>query len=351
MTPRLKTYTYLSRKLQGFSDDQVYALLLTAVSTHTGIGGAASAINVGRDKIFAKTIPLTDPERRHENIGSTANIFELPLFYQYRLGSTGFGAWRELKAHQITTEWVLADKCSSFPLLYNWRVIHRPNAEADDADKAKQLDEDAQYWDNNPRIRERLTAINSASAELVLFLEYFPSTLSVWLESQLKCGGETADKAVLAVDDELRKICTTMEKHSFSHFDTHFNNTMCDGSLYLGDFGLALSSDFDLADSEIEFLKNHRSYDRSVCILSLVQCLIRSAFGPDNWKSNLRQFVVNAKTRKQISSGLITATIEKYAPIALAMSDFYDDLDKVSKEISYPAAKFERLLSELNCEF
>jgi len=42
--------------------------------------------------VFVKRIPLTHLERRPEHAGSTANLFGLPVCYQYGVGSTGFGA-------------------------------------------------------------------------------------------------------------------------------------------------------------------------------------------------------------------------------------------------------------------
>ncbi len=56
--------------------------------------------------IFVKQIPLTDLEKQPENFRSTANIFKLPLSYQYGIGSAGFGAWRELATHIMTTKFL-----------------------------------------------------------------------------------------------------------------------------------------------------------------------------------------------------------------------------------------------------
>lgn len=41
--------------------------------------------------MFVKRVPLTDLERRPENVRSTANLFELPLFCHYGIGGPGFG--------------------------------------------------------------------------------------------------------------------------------------------------------------------------------------------------------------------------------------------------------------------
>ena len=53
-------------------------------------------------------LPLTDLELQPAHRHSTANLFGLPPYYHYRIGSCGFGSWRELEAHRMTTEWVWA---------------------------------------------------------------------------------------------------------------------------------------------------------------------------------------------------------------------------------------------------
>ena len=62
---------------------------------HTGIGGQSVLLIIHGSPIFVKKVPLTDLERQPENVMSTANLFNLPLFYQYGVGSAGFCSWRE----------------------------------------------------------------------------------------------------------------------------------------------------------------------------------------------------------------------------------------------------------------
>ena len=86
-----------------------------------GIGGRTTRLDVGGVPVLVKRIPLTDPERRPEHTGSTANLFGLPAFYRYGVGSTGFGARRELATHRTTTAWVRTGVSPRFPLLHHWR--------------------------------------------------------------------------------------------------------------------------------------------------------------------------------------------------------------------------------------
>jgi len=59
-----------------------------------GVGGDSVVIDVEGVPVFAKRIPLTD--RELANPGSTANLFDVPVYCQYGVVSPGFSAWREL---------------------------------------------------------------------------------------------------------------------------------------------------------------------------------------------------------------------------------------------------------------
>lgn len=97
-----------------------------ATSTGAGIGGTTALLTVDDVPVFVKEGAATDLERRPEHIGSTANLFQLPAYYQYGIGSTGFGACREVAVQAMTTDWVLADRFQGFPILYHWRVLPQP---------------------------------------------------------------------------------------------------------------------------------------------------------------------------------------------------------------------------------
>src|SRR5690606_17821321 len=96
-----------------------------ASGSRSSIGGTSTDLRIGEQRVFAKRVPLTARELRPENLKSTANIFDLPLYYQYGIGSTGFSAWREHAAHAMTTDWVLSGETPSFPLLYHSRILPR----------------------------------------------------------------------------------------------------------------------------------------------------------------------------------------------------------------------------------
>ena len=99
-----------------------------APQVRPGIGGTSATVEAGGVRVFVKQVPVTERELRPGNVRSTANLFDLPGFYQYGLGSAGFGPWRELAAHIMTTNWVLSDEHRAFALLYHWRLLPGPAA-------------------------------------------------------------------------------------------------------------------------------------------------------------------------------------------------------------------------------
>ncbi|GAA3201309.1 hypothetical protein [Nonomuraea roseoviolacea] len=126
MDTRLAAHRDVSTVMARYDDRHLAELLeREAVPLGTGIGGASARLEVGGIPVFVKRVPLTEPELRHPH--STADLFGLPPFCQYGIGSPGFGAWRELAAHTMTTQWVLTGRFPGFPLLYHWRVL--PDAE------------------------------------------------------------------------------------------------------------------------------------------------------------------------------------------------------------------------------
>lgn len=339
---RRKCYGKISTKLACLSDEHLLALLAKAKPMHEGIGGASALMTVEGAQIFIKKIPLTDIELLPSNIRSTANVFELPLYYQYGVGSAGFGAWRELAIHIMTTNWVITGECDNFPILYHWRIL--PNDGNDlNINYWGDIEKYSQYWENSIAIRKRVEAINQASSHITLFLEYVPQNLHEWLQAQIR--GNTAESAIQFVEQELTNTNTFMNSHGLMHFDAHFANILTDGELlYFSDFGLALSSQFELTQSESDFLKVHHNYDKSCAAVNFLHCIITTLFGKEQWEAQLRQCVENKPNKLSPS---INSIIKKYGPTALVMDEFFQKLQKESKLTPYPTERIEKLLKEV----
>jgi hypothetical protein len=247
--------------------------------------------------VFVKRVPLTDLERRPEFEGSTANIFGLPTFTHYGLGSAGGGVWRELAAHTMTTDWVLTGAHDSFPLLYHWRVLPAPPKPAPTPEKQAQLDRMVEFWHGSEAVRQRLEAIAAATADLVLFIEYVPHNLHDGLAERFATGDDIAIREACELAERgLADAVAFLGANGLLHFDAHGRNVLTDGRrVYLTDFGLATSTRFDLSVEERAFVALNRRHDRGHAITRRGQLAgaragrHRGVEGPDRVRPPVRQ--------------------------------------------------------------
>jgi len=270
LAERQADYTKVSKKIEELGSDGLADLLREATQVHSGIGGTAVKLEIEGVPVFAKQIALSDLEMANQ--GSTANLFNLPTYYQYGVGSAGFGAWRELESHKMTTDWVLKDECPNFPLMYGHAVIPREKPEPMNGEM---LEEMTRYWGGSEAVKERLKAIDGASNSCVVFLEAvgrpngLNPRLDYYIHPQASEGDATKPNMVM-VEKELKATCAFMESKGMIHFDAHHGNILTDGDrLYFADFGLATSLDFDLSAEEREFFEKNRGYDRSLATSGL----------------------------------------------------------------------------------
>lgn len=337
---RVDRHRAVSGRLSALDDGALTALLGEAVPAGTGIGGATARLTVEGVPVFVKRVPLTDLERRPEHIGATRNLFELPMFYQYGIGSTGFGTWREVTVHRRASEWVLTGRYPGFPILYHWRMLPLPAAAPM---TPAEVDHWVAWWAGSPRIRDRLTAISASSASVVLFLEHLPYPVDRWLTDQAAGGDQRAESAYRLVDRELRAGVAFLSAHGMLHFDAHFQNLLTDGQrIYFADFGLSLCPWFDLTAAEHAFLRQHRNYDRCYTVTHLTHRLLSDHLDV-GWPDR------RAYLRANIGGGYrdlppgIARIVAEHAPIAIAMGDFFVELER-DKAAPYPAAELDRAL-------
>jgi hypothetical protein len=317
----------LSNTLARLTDEELVAVVAKAPLLHAGVGGRSVLLTIDSTPIFVKQIPLTDLERRPEHVRSTANIFDIPLSCHCGLGGPGFSAWRELAANVIANGWVLSGACANFPLLYHWRVLR--------SDQRQELDGDVDFWIESAAVRARLDAIKDASAHLVLFCEYLPKNLLDWLTEQLAASQEAAETGIAFVDAHLAPTLDFMNAHGLIHFDAHFENIVTDGQRFcISDFGLALSSEFELTEDEVAFLARHRGYDRGRAAVGYAHCLSTAFFGKERWKENLHTFV---KTAQPSVPPPVAEAIQQQAPLALRFLEFSRQLREENKQTPYPA--------------
>ncbi|WP_405017164.1 protein kinase family protein [Kitasatospora sp. NBC_00070] len=319
-TARLAAHHRVADRLAGLGDHQLAGLLDAAAPLGTGIGGVTSLLEVEGAQVFVKRVPLTALEQRPEHLHSTANLFDLPGYYQYGVGSAGFGAWRELAVHELTTGWVLDGSRPDFPLLHHARVLPAdpPPAEAL-VGFLGGLDGAVAYWGGSPAVRARLTGLLGAEAAVVLFLEYVPHTLGSWLAGQ--------DAAAYPwVAQRLADTTAFLRDRGLIHFDAHFRNVLTDGHLlYLTDFGLALGETFELSRTEREFLDRHRGYDAAYTVAHLLNHHLPEGLAAA-WADGRRP----AGTAPELA-----ALLDRHAGTAVRMRGFLDGL-RADKSTRYP---------------
>ncbi|MER6417881.1 protein kinase family protein [Streptomyces sp. NPDC001137] len=335
---RRAAHTDLATSLALLSDRELTDLLDSGTPAGVGIGGRYRLVEVDGRRVFVKRVPLTDVELRPENARSTANLFELPAFCHYGTGrSPGFGAWRELAVHAMTTNWVLSDRFTGFPLMHHWRVL--PDTVQPLPEELADVEGTVAYCGGSPQVRERLEALRTASASLTLFLEYFPYTLHDWLDTQVRT--DDSDRICARVDGWLGALTGFLREGQLLHFDVHFQNVLTDGKeFFLADYGLAFSSRFRLSRQERAFFERHRDYDLVYSRAHLVNWLVTALYGYDRQE---REAFVRACAIGAHADGVpeaAAAIIERDATLTAVVNGFLGRLRTESRLTPYP---FEEL--------
>jgi hypothetical protein len=336
---RLAAYSAVSTSLALPSDRALVQILDAAAPLGSGIGGKSALLEVAGMPVFVKRVPLTDLERRPENVRSTANLFELPLFCHYGIGGPGFGAWRELAVHAMTTNWVLAGDYAGFPLMYHWRVVPDSTPLPEELSDVEGV---VDYWGGGSQVRRRIEELRDSSASIALFLEYIPQNVHQWLGEQIDARGPAADRACAMVERNLEAGISFMNARGLLHFDAHFQNILTDGqSLYFADYGLAISSRFELSKDESAFFERHQSYDRCYTAMYTSQWLVTALFGSGREEREAR---LRAYAQGEVPTGVpetgvpdtAAAILARDAPTAVVMTDFFNTLQHESRQAPYP---------------
>lgn len=328
---RRARHARLSAFLVSCSETELVALVDTGRAGEVGVGGGSTVLDVDGVPVFVKRIPLTDKE--FANPGSTANLFDLPVFCQYGVASPGFNAWRELTANMIVTDAVLAGETQSFPLLYHWRVLPgRPPVAAEHAD----IDTAVAALGGHPQVRARYEALATASRSLVLFCEYIPYPVQEWLRE------DPAGKAV-TVERQFSHIVRFLRSRELLHMDGHFGNLRTDGErIYLSDFGLATSPRFDLSPAERDFVQRNATHDAGYAAMRLVDWLVTAVCGvpvPASGGPIARNQYVRQCAAGHIPDDVppvVAAILTRHAATAAKMNNFYWALFDGDMRAEYP---------------
>jgi hypothetical protein len=326
-------HRWLSAFLAALGDSELAALVASGRPVGVGVGGDSAVLDVDGVPVFAKRIPLTD--RELADPGSTANLFELPVYCQYGVVSPGFNAWRELAANTVVTEAVLAGGTQSFPVLHHWRVLPgRPPVAAEHAD----TDAVVAALGGSLAVRARLEALAAATCSLVLFCEYLPTPLVDWLRD------DPAAKAP-SVERQFAHIVRFLRGRQLLHMDGHLGNMRTDGEqIYLTDFGLATSPRFDLSAAERDFAERHATHDEAYAAMRLVNWLVTDVCGvpvpPNGIPLTRNEYVVRCASGHLPDDvpPAVAAILARHAPTAAKMNAFYWKLFDGDLHAEYPGS-------------
>jgi tRNA A-37 threonylcarbamoyl transferase component Bud32 len=357
---RRKRYFKLSSQIAQLDNAQLRSLFDDHESS---LGwGLTHTIVLGQSRLFVKRIPVTTIE--YDNLFSTKNLYHLPTYFNYGLGSAGLGVaglgvFRELVTHIKTTQWVLEEAITTFPLMYHYRIMPY-SGQCIDVDRER-LKGFVEYWGNSANVGNYMVDRASASHELVLFLEHIPYVLETWLR-------ENPNKLQKALND-LRMTITFLRTKGIIHFDVHFRNVLTDGEqIYLTDFGLALDRSFALTKEELFFFEENTFYDYGEVLRNLGH-LIRSSYNScseNDQRRMMEKYSIEAGLQPyELGTRLLNnieqihadggmklddfyvASIVKYRSIILLMRDFYAEIwGNNLKDTKLPHAKLRLLLKE-----
>lgn len=353
---RRQKYFQLSSQLVQIDNAQLASLLDNSEPLTSW--GRNQTIEIGDQKVFVKRIPMTDIEQA--NMFSTTNLYDLPTYYNYGIGSVGSGVFRELVAHVKTTNWVLNGEIANFPLLYHYRFMPRVGAQAEvDMEKHQRY---VEYWGGSKNIGRYMLDRANASVELVLFLEYIPHVLQPWLR-------ENPDQ----VEPMLTDACTAIDflcENGIIHFDAHFYNVLTDGArTYLTDFGLVLDKSFALREDEQAFFDTHTDYDYGQLLSNLFFLLydLYEALPADEQQQLRTQYGIPEEgnvfypvlialfehVEENHASGLMKVpqayrdAIAQYHRILALVGNFFAELQgNQQKDTQFPHTELQRLLNE-----
>jgi len=145
-------------------DTRLKALLLK--SEFASGWGQTGLVVINGQKVFVKRIPVTVLDMA--NAYSTKNLYRIPAWYNYGVGSAGFGAFRELAAHLKTTNWVRDGTFSGFPLLHYHRILTSDERGPDTSNLREYVD----YWNVSKTIQSYMDGRGDCKHQLLISLEF-----------------------------------------------------------------------------------------------------------------------------------------------------------------------------------
>lgn len=360
---RRSRYFNLSSQIAQLDNVELRSLFEGNGQSNLGWGRTHIA-EVGEHQVFVKRIPVTKLE--YENLFSTKNLYNLPTYFNYGLGSAGLGVagfniFRELIAHIKITNWLLEEKIANFPLMYHYRIIPYQGEHIDLNTDKSLLKNFVEYWGNDSNVGNYMIDRANANYELVLFFEYVPYVLETWLvenPSQLQ-----------KTWDELKIAISFLRSKGIIHFDLHFGNILTDGEqIYLTDFGLVVDKSFALSSEEVSFFEQNRFYDYGEVLRNLGHLIrgwydscsqkdkfrIMEKYGIDRSWENYRLGKVLLENIERINADrdidldkFYVDSIVKYRSIITLIQNFFVEIWRNNrKDTQFPHAQLQLMLRD-----
>jgi serine/threonine protein kinase len=263
MKSRIKCYNILHNKLKNMTSEMLNNIFIQGIekkyknNSYTKISGY---------DVFMKKIPLTTLE--YNNMFDTSNLYNLPTFYNYPIGSAGINCFRELTMHIKTTNWVLEGKIKHFIMMYHYRIIKKENHIIDDIQKENINKKVETKWNGNKNIKKYLIERLNAPYEIIVVMEYFPITLNEWLKQDIT--------NVYSYKKQIYPLLNFLQEQHVIHFDSHSKNFVVskEGIIYMIDFGLVLDLEFNLTKEEIKFFNKNTMFDYGLSIMNILLPLL-----------------------------------------------------------------------------
>jgi len=352
MRDRLKTHFNVNTCLAMMPDKRLKSILSRSINSDGW--GQTSVVEINAQKVFVKSIPLTD--REMENAYSTKNLFGIPTWYNYGVGSAGFGAFRELAAHVKTTNWVRDGQFAFFPLLHHYRIVATAQGESDLSD----LKSYVQYWNGSKTVERYIAERSKCKHHLLLFLEYL-TPFTDWVDEHPSKTSSMFRNALKSID--------FLHRNGIIHFDAHEHNWLTDGTnMFLCDFGLVLDREFELNKSELQFFKSHRYYDYAQLIAIFGDVLMSQYFNANthqwDWVNkeltqthSANEITANMQIRKALDlhdtkmikfPNSVVKHFQQYQAIIYTHNDFIRSMFKNKKTSNrFPSRKLATLLKQV----
>lgn len=267
----MEKYTNYKSKLSLLSDSEIKQIISSinkkTLKRKTWGLTTVHQIKGTTEKVFIKTIPIA--QLFWLNSFDTSNLYNLPAYYNFGFGSAGINPWRELIMHIITTDFVLAQKCDFFPMLYHYRIIKDDNNDNIESGLSDKLME---RWENNKNIKKYLSDRIKSKYKIVLFLEHIENVAYKYLE--------THNDFIDNFYKQTFNIIKFCKKHGISHNDAHLGNYLIDDNkkVYITDFGLVLYNKFNLKSDEIKFMKNNVELDKTYAMDNVISDYVNKCY-------------------------------------------------------------------------